>query len=65
MIILDLANIIIYFNRYFFGFNIYRFCILFKLGSQERFACIIDNLIRRSLIDIDLVYSKYFLYRFS
>jgi hypothetical protein len=65
MIVLDLANIIIYFNRYFFGFNIYRFYILFKLGSRERFAYIINNPIRRSLIDIDLVYSKYFLYRFS
>jgi hypothetical protein len=65
MITLDLANIIICFNRYLFDFNIYRFRILFKFGSRERFAYIINNLIRRSLIDINLVYSKYFLYRFS
>jgi hypothetical protein len=65
MIALDLINIMIYFNKYFFGFNIYGFRILSKLGFRERFAYIINNLIRRSLVDIDLVYSKYFLYYFS
>jgi hypothetical protein len=65
MITLDLTNAIICFNRYLFGFNIYRFRILSKLGSRKRFTYIVDNLIRRSLIDIDPVYSKYFLYYFS
>jgi hypothetical protein len=65
MITLDLTNTIIYFNRYLFDFNIYRFRILSKLSSRERFAYIINNLIRRSLVDIDLVYSKCFLYHLS
>jgi hypothetical protein len=65
MIALDLANTIICFNKYLFDFNIYRFRILFKLGSREKFAYIINNLIKRFLVEIDLVYSKYFLYYFS
>jgi hypothetical protein len=52
-----LANTFIYFDGYFFYFDRYRSYILFKFDRGEILFCIVSDIVRQFLINVDLVKS--------
>jgi hypothetical protein len=52
-----LADAVMCFDGHFFHLDRYRPGILFKLDGGEVLFCIIGDVIRRSLIDVDLTES--------
>jgi hypothetical protein len=62
VILLYFFNTVIYLNRDFLNLNCYYLCLLLKLCRWEVLFYIINNLIRRFQIHINLVYSESILY---
>jgi hypothetical protein len=52
-----LTDAIIYFDGHFFHLDRHRFNILFKLDEGEVLSYIMGDVIRRSLINVDLIES--------
>jgi hypothetical protein len=52
-----LINAVIYFDGYFFYLNRYRSYILFKFDRGEILFYSVGDIVRRSLIDINLIES--------